>query len=326
MLVFLNTANQKGVYPALVEKDFWVCYILDYLFNRSSWKDCFVFKGGTSLSKAFHVIERFSEDIDLILDWKAVIKGGVDPWGERTRNQQYKFNKSINEETERFVEVKLIPEMKRDIGDDLKADFDVYPDEQDMKTINFAYPRIFDDSYLRPVVRLEIGPLAEWRPHHAQKIVPYVAEFYGQLFERSYTYVVTLDAERTFWEKISILHKIANRNISKPFPRRYARHYYDVYCICHSDIKEKAFAQYELLEKNILFEKKFYYSGTAGYDTARIGTIRLLPVVEDMDVVRNDYERMKEMIFGRSPDFDEVIEVIAELQDEINNLASDKKV
>ena len=65
--LFRNTADKMGLNDAIVEKDFWVCFTLDYLFHRSPWKESITFKGGTSLSKAFHLISRFSEDIDLIL-------------------------------------------------------------------------------------------------------------------------------------------------------------------------------------------------------------------------------------------------------------------
>ena len=70
--LFRNTADKMGLHDAIIEKDFWVCYTLDYLFHRSKWKKCIAFKGGTSLSKAFHLIHRFSEDIDLILDWQVI--------------------------------------------------------------------------------------------------------------------------------------------------------------------------------------------------------------------------------------------------------------
>ena len=70
--LFRNTADKMGLNDAIVEKDFWVCFTLDFLFHRSPWKESITFKGGTSLSKAFHLISRFSEDIDLILDWRVL--------------------------------------------------------------------------------------------------------------------------------------------------------------------------------------------------------------------------------------------------------------
>lgn len=91
--IFRNTAQKMHLHDAIIEKDFWVCYTLDYLFNRSPWKNRFTFKGGTSLSKAYNLIERFSEDIDLILDWRLLEYEINEPWLERSKNQQNKFNK-----------------------------------------------------------------------------------------------------------------------------------------------------------------------------------------------------------------------------------------
>ena len=70
--LFHNTAAKTGLHDAIVEKDFWVCLTLDYLFHRSPWRKAVTFKGGTSLSKGYHLINRFSEDIDLILDWRVL--------------------------------------------------------------------------------------------------------------------------------------------------------------------------------------------------------------------------------------------------------------
>lgn len=86
--LFRNTAVKMGMSEAIVEKDFWVCYMLDYLFYRSPWKDNLAFKGGTSLSKAYNLIERFSEDIDLILDWRVLGYGINEPWENRSNTKQ----------------------------------------------------------------------------------------------------------------------------------------------------------------------------------------------------------------------------------------------
>ena len=91
--LFRNTANRMQMSDAIVEKDFWVCFTLDYLFHRSPWKDSITFKGGTSLSKAYHLINRFSEDIDLILDWRILGYSLNEPWEERSNTKQDAFNK-----------------------------------------------------------------------------------------------------------------------------------------------------------------------------------------------------------------------------------------
>jgi predicted nucleotidyltransferase component of viral defense system len=91
--VFRATAQSLQVHEAIIEKDFWVCWILDYIFRSSPWKDKLAFKGGTSLSKAYHVVERFSEDIDLILDWRMLGYSADEPWQERSATKQSAFTK-----------------------------------------------------------------------------------------------------------------------------------------------------------------------------------------------------------------------------------------
>lgn len=89
-LVFEVAAQRMALAPAVVEKDFWVCYTLDHLFHKSGFGESMVFKGGTSLSKAFGLIERFSEDIDLILDWRLFRRAIFVPEGEKRPFQSYR--------------------------------------------------------------------------------------------------------------------------------------------------------------------------------------------------------------------------------------------
>ena len=126
--------------------------------------------------------------------------------------------------------------------------------------------------------------------------------------------------ERTFWEKTTILHKIANRDISKQFPPRYSRHYYDLYCMYNSEVRQRAYDNSELLERDVAFKKKFYYAKGAGYDTAAIGTMRLMPQKDDIDKLKNDYLHMHNMLYGEIPEFEDIISDIKKLEDEINNL------
>lgn len=84
-VLFTNTGEKMGLHPSIIEKDFWVCYLLNILFHEEQWKRAFVFKGGTSLSKAYHAIERFSEDIDIVLDWRLIDYTTNDAWKDRSR-------------------------------------------------------------------------------------------------------------------------------------------------------------------------------------------------------------------------------------------------
>ncbi len=318
-VLFSNTAGKMGLNPIIVEKDYWVCYTLDYLFYRSKYKNAFIFKGGTSLSKAYNIIKRFSEDIDLILNWNLLTESD-NPWDDRSKNQQDKFNKDLNNKAATFINNQLLQTMINDLSNEIKESIELCIDVNDPLTILFKYPAIYNDTYIKPEIKLEIGPLAEWTPNHKVEITPYVANYYGNVFDYTKTIISTIDVERTFWEKITILHKIANRDITKPFPRRYARHYYDVYNMSISEIKSSALKNKELLVKDIEFKMKFYYSKNSNYETCKIGSIRLIPQIEDINNIREDYERMKGMIFGEIPSFEEIIEVIKKLENEINSI------
>lgn len=286
--LFQATAIKMGMQPDVVEKDFWVCFMLDHLFHDCQYKRALVFKGGTSLSKSYHVIERFSEDIDLILDWRKIIGEEENPWSERSKTKQDLFNKQINAEAARFYENELVPRLNK--------------------------------AYLRSCVRLEIGPLAEWMPSHETSVSPFAAEKYPDIFTQKETRVLTIDVERTFWEKLTILHKIANFPDGKVLPARYARHLYDVYNLGNSWVKDSAFKRKELLEKDVAFKQKFYYAKGAHYETATLGSIELLPRESVLNALQEDYQAMRNMIYGKIPEFEEILEFLEKLQEEIHGL------
>jgi len=127
-------------------------------------------------------------------------------------------------------------------------------------------------------------------------------------------------AERTFWEKATILHHEANRPESSKLPQRYSRHYYDLAMMARSNIKEKALQRLDLLENVVEFKKRFYHRGWANYDAAKPGTLKLLPPLHIEKRLREDYKAMKSMIFGRYLDFDEIIKILEQLEQKINQL------
>lgn len=178
-----------------------------------------------------------------------------------------------------------------------------------------------DTGGLLPYIQLETGPLASWLPHSEHFITPYAAEEFPDLFELPKCSVQAIDAERTFWEKATILHHEAHRPEESVVPERYSRHYYDL-CLMAADekLKTTAFNKLDLLENVVLFKKKFYPRGWANYDAAKPGTLKLMPPSRVLDAMQKDYAEMQEMIFGRRPSFHEIIDSLGDLEAEINHL------
>ena len=158
-------------------------------------------------------------------------------------------------------------------------------------------------------------------PSHETIITPFAAERYPTVFRQKETSAITIDIERTFWEKITILHKIANFPEGKTLPSRYARHLYDVYNMGNSWVKEKAFDRKELLEKDVAFKQKFYYARGAHYETATLKSIMLVPGERLHKELEQDYKAMRNMIYGPIPDFNDILLFLEKLQTEIRELA-----
>lgn len=312
--LFSETAARKGMTPAIVEKDFWVCWTLSKLFSHADLSRLLMFKGGTSLSKVFNLIERFSEDIDLILDWWVV--AGEDPLEERTKTQQDKFNKAINVQAQGYIAGELVAMVSSVIVPVCSCSVD----SADGHVINVRYPAAFSDEYLRPEVRLEIGSLASWFPFDHYQIKPYAAEAFPDVFSDPECAVIAIKAVRTFWEKATILHQEAHRSVGSDQLSRHSRHYYDLAMMAKSEVKGDAIVDLPQLEAVVEFKKKFYPCNWAQYDMAKPGTLKLIPEAHVLAVVRKDYADMRNMIFGTYPDFDEILATLQSLEDEINAL------
>lgn len=178
---------------------------------------------------------------------------------------------------------------------------------------------MFTDEALVQEIRLEIGSLAAWTPLTNRVITPFVAEQFPQVFGKSNTEIRTVKAKRTFWEKATILHREAHRNGTR-IPQRYSRHYYDLYLLYNSHIKEEAFSDFELLEKVAAFKQKFYRSNRAHYDEANKECLKLLPPQNSMDDLIDDYNSMQSMIYGIEISFDEILEGLERMLEEISSI------
>lgn len=315
-----NTAHKMKVRETIVEKDYWVCFTLDYLFHECQWSDSFIFKGGTSLSKCFGLLDRFSEDIDLILDWTLLGYTKDEPWETRSNTKQGRFNEEINQKTETFLAESFVNQMKKDLEEIVEERFQIVIDDNNLQTVLFYYPKAFSSNYVETAIRLEIGALAAWSPSEVAWLEPYIAKEYPQIFKESNISVKAVSAVRTFWEKATILHHEANRPEDLLMPCRYARHYYDMYCLANSIYKDRAFEQLHLLEKVAQFKNKFYPRNWAKYDEATPAKIKLLPEHYRYEALKNDYEQMEEMFMGISPEFDDIMDTIRTLEKEIHRL------
>ncbi len=320
--LFMDTAQSMGVHQAIIEKDFWVCWILDYLFHNSPWRDNLVFKGGTSLSKAFVAIERFSEDVDLIVDWSVLGYTEEDAFQDRTAKQRKIFEKELKLKKLQFLRAELVPVLQEDLTRRLDGDIAVSQGEE---LVLIEYPRSFEVTGLQPRVILEIGPKGLKVPNEQAAIRPYAAEKNPGVFKVSrLTNVLTVSAERTFWEKATILHQEAHRGPEKKLPLRYSRHYYDLYRLSKTEILGKALDKMDLLENVVQFKMRFFYSKWARYEDAKPGTLKLLPTEHHVDGLKKDYASMQSMLFGDGiPSFEDILTGLEELQERINNGADD---
>lgn len=310
--LFSEAAARLGMTPAVVEKDFWVTWVLDRMFATPDMARLMMFKGGTSLSKVYGLIERFSEDIDLILDWRVL--GGEDPLAERSRTRQAELNETIDRQAQAYIAGPLLAKLVDALAELCECQIG----EDDPHVIEVRYPAAFADTYLRPEVRLEIGPLASWLPHEEGRITAYAAKAFPDLFARREATVRTIRAERTFWEKATILHQEAHRPEGNPQPARYSRHYYDLARMAASPVKAAALADHELLASVVAFKQRFYPRSWARYDLAALGGLRLLPGERGLAAVEADYRAMADMIFGRIPDFADIVAQLRALEKEIN--------
>lgn len=315
-----RAAADMGLAPAIVEKDLWVCYVLDLLFHRFEHSDSIIFKGGTSLSKCFGLIQRFSEDIDLIIDWRLLGYGKGEPWEPRSNSAQERFKADSIERTNAFLAGDFSPKLRAAISAELGIEAKVYPGEAE-ETVMFEYPREREIAAALDVIKLEVGPMAAWSPSEEAAISPYTADALPASFGPVSTAVRTASPERTFWEKATILHQEANRPEGKPMPRRYSRHYYDLYRLGHSFVLERALANAGLLDRVAEFKEKFYRTPWARLTEARPGTLRLVPPSSRMPELGADYAAMRPMLFGEFPSLDEIVAYLRELEEAINGRA-----
>jgi hypothetical protein len=324
--VFAETASRVALPEALVEKDFWVCWTLAQIFAIESFRGNLLFKGGTSLSKVFGFIKRFSEDIDLAVDYAMLgFTGERHPLAPGlSRTKQSALLTSMLEACREYIAGPFVDQLRERFTETIgpAGSWHLAVDQDDPNVIRFYYPQAVAArvSYIAPQVTLELGTHAAFVPRGEFSIRSFAAGEFPTLFSQPDVLVTSLLAKRTFWEKAAILHAEFHRPAEKATPARYSRHYYDVAMMAAHPVKDDAFRDLDLLAAVVKHKRTFYPSAWARYPLAKPGTLRLVPAEARLPELRRDYQAMAVMIFGEPPAFDQIVESLAALEDEINRL------
>lgn len=338
--VLQEVATKRDVTPIIIEKDFWVCWTLHKLSINPDLAPFLTFKGGTSLSKAYGLIERFSEDIDLTISRNApFVSDSKDPMEPGiTANEVKRRIDALKGNAQLFVEKTALPKLATDIKAALgDKGWEIALDaaDPDRQTLLFFYPRVFayagygdgifgagsygegEKGYIKPHIKLEFGARGEPEPNEPKKITAYVAQDFPQLFTLSGFPVATLAVERSFWEKATILHALHHGSNMRD---RMSRHYYDTFQMMQGGVAKKALETPALLEQVVRNKSLMFRDTKASYETAKFGSLKLIPRAESVDALKKDYEAMEEMFMSDHPDFKTILKGLEELEALLNKI------
>ncbi len=324
-----SAARRLDTLPSYVEKDFWVCLVLDVLYNRlPDGHPRLLFKGGTSLSKAFGLINRFSEDIDLV-----VFRDGLGFEGDRdpiaSKNLSNKRRTVLFDDLRSACRNYVCDVLQTDLTGciaEIVEGCEVSPDVSDVdgQTLNVKYPTIYpsaDVDYVEPRIRIEAGARSALDPNTTCSVFPLIAD---ELPEWSFNVggIRTITPERTLWEKLLILHGLycGYRDEQRlPTDRdRISRHYYDCSMILQTEAGRNALSDFELLgavrEHNLIAFRQAWKR----FEAAVPGTLRFVPQSDLLKVIKRDYAAMEGMILGDAPEFDWIVENLVQAEDLVN--------
>ena len=327
--VFEAAASRLDTLPSYVEKDFWVCFVLDVFYNRLPvGHPRLLFKGGTSLSKAFGLIRRFSEDIDLVVFRDDLgFKGDRDPTaaGHLSNKRRNALFKELGEACSGYILGDLKAALTRLINE-MTEGCHVSPDEDDnnRQTLFLGYPTLYpsdDVAYVFPRVRIEAGVRSALDPSLTCTVTPYIAD---ELPDWSFNVdnIRVISPERTYWEKLLILHGVhCGYRDGERLPTdkdRVSRHYYDVAMITATETGRSALSNIDLLDAVRNHNLIAFRQAWKKFEEAIPGSVRLFPQPALRAVIKRDYEAMQGMILGDVPDFGWVMEQLQRAEAAVN--------
>jgi len=320
-------AHELDVTPQLIEKDFWVCWMLKILFSLPASGNHLTFKGGTSLSKCYNVIKRFSEDVDVSIERSFLTTHEpIEPSRKQSGKENQRRLDRLKQACQEKITVAIIPELEDKIRTALSGigiwEIKLDPDDSDKQTVLFTYPSVIGDDvsgYIQPVVKIELGARSDHWPVETMPVKPYVSNAAGKVTIEGAP-VRVLVAERTFWEKATILHMIHNYPENKNVPPRMSRHYYDLFAMAGTAIYKKSLEKIALLKDVSEHKVLFFKANWAHYEEAGSGGLKLLPREDQMSQLKGDYRQMQEMFFENQPSFETILERLKTVEKEINGI------
>lgn len=321
--VFNAIAAQKGMKPFAVEKDWWVSRTLEIIFQMDIAKHL-VFKGGTSLSKAWKLIQRFSEDIDLAID-----QAFFGFTGDLSKNQRDKLRKAagIYSTGTFFKEIEAAFKIRGYENLTFKI-IDTGDSDQDPRILEIYYPHIMpaDTKYILPRVQIEVSCRSLREPFTVKTFGALVDEvFVNKDFVEPLFNVPTVNAERTFLEKLFLLHEEFHRPTNKMRVDRLSRHLYDVYHLTKAGVAENAINNKALYETIVAHRYKFSRVANVDYNLHHPKTLNPIPIAEKIEDWKTDYAKMKEdMIYEENkPTFEDLITNLEEVKSMLQKVAWD---
>lgn len=317
--VFVAAAAEQGLPVHVIEKDFWVCWLLKRLFEPALVPGM-VFKGGTSLSKGWNAIARFSEDVDLTLPRVGLAETAeIDPLGQMSKSKRKETLEELRAELAGWCadagKSAVQARIEEALG--IEAAWRIETGGTDGDTMWFHYPRSAEGyAYVDASVRLEFGIRMPVEPWQERSVRPFCATAGVYRMLEPDTAVRMLAPERTFWEKVTLIHMVNNRGPEK-VGDRVSRHFADVASLWSSPIGEVAMEQIQMLA-TVAGEKELLYpSGVADYPGAGRGRLRLVPPDSHMSALRTDYRAMREMYYVEPLSFEVILERMAEIESKV---------
>jgi len=331
-LVINEAAGRLGLAPLIVEKDFWVCWTLARVFEVEALAPHVVFKGGTSLSKVFGAIQRFSEDIDLAVSPRTLGFEAVYLDEAPSASQRRKRVQALEAECERCVSERFQPSLEaaitaklgvpRQAESWLRYEIDALAGTPNLL---FMYPSALAQAggYIAKQVKLEFGALTDQQPTGTHGIAALLAQTPGVDLTGAYddlrASVVALEITRTFWEKATILHAEHHRPPELPIRDRFARHYADFEALWRHPSRADALTRLDLLEDVVRHKSRFFASAWTHYETARPGTFKLVPPPSRHAALARDYATMAPMFIAEPVEFDVLMQRLQAAEQQLND-------